>query len=75
MGENSNAHFTATEARLPLRSAHFHPIERRMGQQHRVRVKRKRRTAYLRRKKESLRATRPKTPKVKTTKKQPAATE
>jgi hypothetical protein len=75
MGENSNAHFTGTKARLPLRGPHFQPIERRMGQQHRVRAKRKRRMAYLRRKKESLRATRPKTPKVKTTKKQPAAAE
>jgi hypothetical protein len=36
-----------------------------MGQQHRVRTKRKRRLAYLQRKKESMRAVRPKTPRAK----------
>jgi hypothetical protein len=45
-----------------------------MGQQHRVRSKRKRRLAYLDRKKVSQRLARRETPKTKT-KKQPAAAE
>jgi hypothetical protein len=43
-----------------------------MGQQHRVRTKRKRRLAYLQRKKASVRTARRETPKTKT-KKQAAA--
>jgi len=39
-----------------LRGQPFHPIERVMGQQHRVRVKRKRRGAYLDRKKAAAKA-------------------
>jgi hypothetical protein len=43
----------------------FPTYETRMGQQLRVRTKRKRRLAYLQRKKESMRAVRPKSPKAK----------
>ncbi len=39
-----------------LRRSGFHPIERVMGQQHRVRVKRRRRSAYLDRKKVAAKA-------------------
>lgn len=39
-----------------LRAFRFHPIERVMGQQHRVRVKRRRRSAYLDRKKVAAKA-------------------
>lgn len=59
-----------------LRCYGFHPIERVMGQQHRVRVKRRRRSAYLDRKKVAAKAApvrkeAPKT-KAKTPKKQVA---
>jgi len=43
----------------------FQPIDGTMGQQHRARAKRKRRKAYLQRKKASLRATRRERPKPK----------
>ena len=60
-----------------LRRHAFHPIERDMGQQHRVRVKRRRRSAYLDRKKAAAKAAAPvrrETPKSKAKpKKQPAA--
>jgi hypothetical protein len=46
----------------------------RMGQQHRVRVKRKRRKAYLKRKKIASKATQRATPKARV-KKQPAPAE
>jgi hypothetical protein len=46
-----------------------------MGQQHRVRAKRKRRKAYLQRKRASLRATRREPPAKSKPKKQPAAPE
>jgi hypothetical protein len=39
-----------------LRRSSFHPIERVMGQQHRVKVKRRRRSAYLDRKKVAAKA-------------------
>ena len=60
-----------------LRPQSFHPIERGMGQQHRVRVKRRRRSAYLDRKKAAAKAAAPvrrETPKAKAKpKKQPPA--
>lgn len=43
-------------AYFALRRFSFHPIERVMGQQHRVRVKRRRRSAYLDRKKVAAKA-------------------
>jgi hypothetical protein len=46
-----------------------------MGQQHRVRVKRKRRLAYLERKKVSRRVARRETPKTKTKKQAAAASQ
>jgi hypothetical protein len=48
--------FRAGSAYFALRRQLFHPIERVMGQQHRVRVKRKRRSAYLDRKKAAAKA-------------------
>lgn len=59
-----------------LRRSSFHPIERVMGQQHRVKVKRRRRSAYLDRKKVAAKSTpvrkeAPKT-KAKSSKKQAA---
>jgi hypothetical protein len=48
--------FRASLAYFALRRQPFHPIERDMGQQHRVRVKRKRRSAYLDRKKAAAKA-------------------
>ncbi|MDP9003313.1 MAG: hypothetical protein M3N12_00825, partial [Verrucomicrobiota bacterium] len=58
-----------------LRGQPFHPIERVMGQQHRVRVKRKRRGAYLDRKKAAAKAApvRREPPKAKAKTKKPAA--
>jgi hypothetical protein len=48
--------FRTRSAYFALRGQPFHPIERVMGQQHRVRVKRKRRSAYLERKKAAAKA-------------------
>jgi hypothetical protein len=48
--------FRTRSAYFALRRQPFHPIERVMGQQHRVRVKRKRRSAYLDRKKVAAKA-------------------
>jgi hypothetical protein len=58
-----------------LRGSDFHPIERDMGQQHRVRVKRRRRTAYLERKKAAAKVApvRREPPKKKTKPKKQAA--
>jgi hypothetical protein len=50
------ADFQTHVAYFALRRQLFHPIERVMGQQHRVRVKRKRRSAYLDRKKAAAKA-------------------
>jgi hypothetical protein len=50
------ADFQTYVAYFALRRQLFHPIERVMGQQHRVRVKRKRRSAYLDRKKAAAKA-------------------
>jgi hypothetical protein len=57
----------AARLHLALRCRCFHPIERVMGQQHRVRVKRRRRSAYLDRKKVAAKAApvRREAPKVK----------
>lgn len=68
--------FGSTLLYFALRWYGFHPIERVMGQQHRVRVKRRRRSAYLDRKKVAAKAApvrkeAPKT-KAKTPKKQVA---
>jgi hypothetical protein len=53
-----HAQFVFDSPRLyfALRRYAFHPIERLMGQQHRVRVKRRRRLAYLDRKKVAAKA-------------------
>jgi hypothetical protein len=58
-----------------LRRHSFRPIERLMGQQHRVRVKRRRRIAYLDRKKVAAKAApvRREAPKVKAKPKKPVA--
>jgi hydroxyacyl-ACP dehydratase HTD2-like protein with hotdog domain len=45
-----------TQVYFALRQSFFRPIERVMGQQHRVRVKRRRRVAYLDRKKAAAKA-------------------
>jgi hypothetical protein len=50
---------------IAVASLAFPTYETPMGQQLRVRTKRKRRLAYLQRKKESLRAVRPKSPRAK----------
>jgi hydroxyacyl-ACP dehydratase HTD2-like protein with hotdog domain len=47
---------TANESSMPIAFLGFLIHRDSMGQQHRVRIKRKRRLAYLRRKKASLRA-------------------
>lgn len=60
---------------LPLRVGGFRPIEAAMGQQHRVRSKRKRRLAYLERKKVSRRVKRRGTPKTKSKKQAAPAAE
>jgi hypothetical protein len=52
MGEASSA----GGSYFALRPQAFRPIERVMGQQHRVRVKRRRRAAYLDRKKAAAKA-------------------
>jgi hypothetical protein len=58
---------------IALRLLAFQPIQKVMGQQHRVQTKRKRRKAYLKRKQEARRSVRP-APKPKT-KKQAAPAE
>jgi hypothetical protein len=52
----SHSQFSNTVALFALRRPGFRPIERVMGQQHRVRVKRQRRVAYLDRKKAAAKA-------------------
>jgi len=59
----------------PLRASAFRHIEPAMGQQHRVRVKRKRRLAYLERKKVSRRSARRETPKTKAKKQAASASQ
>jgi hypothetical protein len=70
------ARWSSASGYFALRRQSFHPIERGMGQQHRVRVKRRRRSAYLDRKKAAAKAATPvrrETPKAKAKpKKQPA---
>jgi hypothetical protein len=53
------------EFKFGLHASMFQLIDGTMGQQHRARAKRKRRRAYLQRKKASLRATRRERPKPK----------
>jgi hypothetical protein len=48
--------FSGPQLYFALRRHSFRPIERLMGQQHRVRVKRRRRIAYLDRKKVAAKA-------------------
>jgi hypothetical protein len=73
------ARFPIALAYFALRRRLFHPIERVMGQRHRVKVKRKRRSAYLDRKKAAAKAApvrrEPPKPKAKPKKSAAAATE
>jgi hypothetical protein len=52
----ARADFRGAATLFALRRPGFRPIERVMGQQHRVRVKRRRRVAYLDRKKAAAKA-------------------
>jgi hypothetical protein len=77
IGFVSLSRFSVVAALFALRRPTFRPIERVMGQQHRVTVKRRRRIAYLDRKKAAAKAApvRRETPKPKAKpKKQAAAT-